>query len=106
LEIQRAAHLLDAISQAGGFTAKADVRRITLARPGEPAPRSLDLQPLLEKGDTSNPALNVTLQPGDTIFVAETERQIYVLGAVGKPGGDSTKPTDHVLPPPVMSGGP
>jgi polysaccharide export outer membrane protein len=104
-EIPRDARLLDAFSRAGGATEKADLRRVTLARQGVPGSRTLDLQPLLAKGDTSDPELNLLLQPGDTIFVPETEQQIYVLGSVAKPGLYPIRPTDRVLDVLVTAGG-
>ena len=104
-EIARAARLLDVFSQAGGATEKADLRRVTLARQGVPGSKTLDLEPLLAKGDTSNPDLNLLLQPGDTLFVPETEQQIYVLGNVGKPGLYPIRPTDRVLNLLVTAGG-
>ena len=104
-EIARDARLLDALSQAGGATEKADLRRVTLARPGIPGSKTLDLQPLLAKGDTSNPDLNLLLQPGDTIFVPETQQEIYVLGNVTKPGLYPIRPNDRVLEALVTAGG-
>jgi polysaccharide export outer membrane protein len=103
--MQRDERLLDALSAAGGATEKADLRRITLARQGVPGSRTLDLQPLLAKGDTSDPNLNVILQPGDTIFVPQTEKQIYILGNVSKPGLYPIQPNDRVLDALVTAGG-
>jgi polysaccharide biosynthesis/export protein len=104
-ELQPGARLLDAIGQAGGMSARADMRRIMLARAGTPGARTLDLTPLLERGDTSDPDLNLSLQPGDTVFIPETEQQIYVLGSVSKPGLYALKPTDRVLDALVLAGG-
>ena len=104
-EIHRDARLLDAISLAGGPTERADLRRVSLARQGVPGSKVLDLQPLLAKGDTSNPELNPLLQPGDTIFVPETAQQIYVLGSVSKPGLYPIRPNDRVLDLLVAAGG-
>jgi protein involved in polysaccharide export with SLBB domain len=103
--IQRDARLLDAIAQAGGMTAKADLRRVTLARAGVPGSRTLDLHPLLALGDTSDPPLNVRLQSGDMIFVAETAQQVYVLGDVTKPAIYLLKPNERVLDALVEAGG-
>jgi polysaccharide biosynthesis/export protein len=104
-EIHRDSRLLDVLSLAGGATEKADLRRVTLARQGVPGSRSLDLQPLLAKGDTTNPEINLLLQPGDTLFVPATEQQSYVLVNVGKPGLYPIRPNDRVLDVLVTAGG-
>ena len=100
--LPREARLLDAIGQAGGMTEKADLRRVMLARSGVPGGQTLDLQPLFGNG---HPELNVKLQPGDTIFVAETARQISVLGNVSKPDLYPLKPNERVLDALVAAGG-
>ena len=76
-----------------------------MARAGVPGTRTLDMQPLLERGDTSNPELNPVLTPGDTVFIPETEQLIYVLGSVTRPGLHGIKPTDRVLDALVAAGG-
>ncbi|HLB78309.1 MAG TPA: SLBB domain-containing protein [Candidatus Dormibacteraeota bacterium] len=132
--LPREARLLDAIGQAGGMTEKADLRRVMLARSGVPGGQTLDLQPLASgvqvfgysgvqagKGgpvvDFAGPehlntwtpehlnTLNVKLQPGDTIFVAETVRQISVVGNVSKPDLYPLKPNERVLDALVAAGG-
>ena len=45
------------------------------------------------------------LQPGDTIFVAETARQISVLGNVSKPDLYPLKPNERVLDALLAAGG-
>jgi polysaccharide biosynthesis/export protein len=104
-ELPREARLLDALSLAGGATDRADLHRVNVARAGAGSTRTLDLLPLLTKGDTSNPELNILLQPGDTLFVAETAQQVYVLGSVGKPGLYPLRPGDRVLDVLVNAGG-
>jgi polysaccharide export outer membrane protein len=104
-EIQREARLLDVMAQAGGPTTNADLRRVTLSRSGEAATRALDLQPVLAKGDAAGPELNLLVQPGDTIFIAATAEQIYVLGSVSKPGLYPIKRGDRVLDLLVTAGG-
>jgi protein involved in polysaccharide export with SLBB domain len=104
-EIRSEARLLDVISQAGGLTPRADVRRITLARAGSPETRQLDLQPLFQPGGAPPTELNLTLQPGDMLLVPESVQQIYVLGAVTKPGLYPIKPNDRVLDALVTAGG-
>lgn len=104
-ELQGEAHLLDAISLAGGPTAKADLKRVTLGRAGVAGTRTLDLQPLLARGDTADRELNLLLQPGDTIVLGETDERVYVLGRVGKPDVYPIKPNDRVLDALAKAGG-
>jgi polysaccharide biosynthesis/export protein len=103
--IPREARLMDAIAQAGGLTEKADLSRVTLTRSGAPVSQTLDLQPLLRQGNTTDSELNVKLQPGDVIFVPETTQQIYVLGNVAKPAIYPLKPNERVLDALVEAGG-
>jgi polysaccharide export outer membrane protein len=104
-ELPRGARLLDGIALAGGSSDLADLSRITLTRQKPGDTKMLDLLPLLTKGDTSNPELNVLLQPGDTLFIAHTAQQIYVLGAVTKPGLYPIKASDRVMDALVTAGG-
>jgi polysaccharide export outer membrane protein len=103
--IQHDSRLLDAIALAGGMTSKADTRRITVAHAGVSGSRALDLQPLLFHGDSSNPDINVRLQPGDTIFVPNSPEQIYVVGNVSKPDSYPLHPNERVLDAVVQAGG-
>jgi polysaccharide biosynthesis/export protein len=103
--LQGETRLLDAISQAGGPTAKGDLQRVTLTQQGMTKPKVFDLQPLILHGDATNHELNVPLQAGDTIVVAESDQRIYVLGRVGKPDTYPVKPTDRLLDALTMAGG-
>jgi len=74
--------LLDLISAAGGFTPTAG-KAITITH------RSSPLEPntvLLSKDPSQTLAGNIEIFPGDTIVVAKAG-VVYVVGAVGKPGG-------------------
>jgi polysaccharide export outer membrane protein len=74
--------LLDLISQAGGLTAAAG-RMVTITHrdhPLEPKTTALSRDP------RQNTATNIDIIPGDTIVVAKAG-VVYVVGAVGKPGG-------------------
>jgi polysaccharide biosynthesis/export protein len=103
--IPRDARLMDAIAQAGGLTEKADLSRVTLTHSGTSDTQTLDLQPLLRQGNTADSELNVKLQPGDTVFVAQTTQQVYVLGNVAKPAIYPLKPNERVLDALVEAGG-
>ncbi len=71
----------DAISQAKGLTAEADLRAVTLSRGGKTF--NLDLQALYEQGDVSQ---NWLLQDGDILNVPDRSRnKVFVLGEVRKP---------------------
>ena len=74
--------LLDLMSQAGGATPTAG-RTVTITHrdhPLEPTTVVLSRDPRL------NTASNIDIIPGDTIVVAKAG-VVYVVGAVGKPGG-------------------
>jgi len=96
-EIQGETRLLDLLALAGGPAPKADLRRISLRHAGDTETQTLDLQPLLVLGDTSQTALNVSIQPGDTVVLAETDQVVYVAGRVARPGIYALKPNQRVL---------
>lgn len=72
----------DLITSAGGLKTDADLRRVSLVRPGSAA-QTLDLYALYYEGDLSQ---NMLLRPGDVVTVPENRyNKIFVLGEVGKP---------------------
>ena len=74
--------LLDLMSQAGGVTPTAG-RTVTITHRDHP------LEPatvVLSRDPRQNTASNIDIIPGDTIVVAKAG-VVYVVGAVGKPGG-------------------
>src|SRR5207248_6448673 len=74
--------LLDLISQAGGFTPTAG-KAVTITHRGTPMePETV----VLSKDPSQTLANNIDISPGDTIVVAKAG-VVYVVGAVGKPGG-------------------
>ena len=74
--------LLDLISQAGGFTPTAG-KAVTITHRGTPMePETV----VLSKDPSQTLANNIDILPGDTIVVAKAG-VVYVVGAVGKPGG-------------------
>jgi polysaccharide biosynthesis/export protein len=71
----------DALSQARGTTAEADLRQVTLTRGGQVF--TLDIQSFYEDGDTSQ---NWLLQDGDVLHVPDRSRnKVFVLGEVKEP---------------------
>jgi polysaccharide biosynthesis/export protein len=104
-ELQGEMRLLDALSLAGGPTARADLRRVTLTRAGGGTKEIVDLQELLTKGQQKDLAANLLLQPGDTLVLPENERKFYVLGEVTKADAFPLKPADRVLDGLTTAGG-
>jgi len=73
--------LLDAINKAGGLTADADWRNVTLTRSGET--QNISLYKLMQKGDLTQ---NRLMQKGDIIHVPRNDSQkVFVLGDVKNP---------------------
>jgi len=82
LKLRSDVTLVEAISQAGGLSADADLQKSMLFRGQELLPVSFER--LFRQGDMSQ---NVTLEPNDAIFVASTRfNKIYVIGEVRNPG--------------------
>jgi len=74
--------LLHVLSMAGGATPTADKSECTVIR-GDDCLFKIDLNDLLRKGHM---ALNITLQPNDTVYVPDNvTKSIYVLGEVHQP---------------------
>ena len=71
LQPEAAVTLLEAISQAGGFTRDSEQKSILLIRGGMETPelRKLDLTKIFKEGDLSD---NVLLQSGDIVYVPNT----------------------------------
>jgi polysaccharide export outer membrane protein len=75
-------HLLAVLSLAKGVTETAG-NRVVVVRADNPAtPVDLDLKQLLESSD---PALNVVVNPGDVVKVPSAS-MIYIVGEFKKPG--------------------
>jgi protein involved in polysaccharide export with SLBB domain len=79
------------LSQGGGFTDKADRRRVQIIRDGKTV-KSIDLTEVASgKRSADDPELEVL--PGDTVFVPNDEQNRFVIvGGVKKPGSYSVKP--------------
>ncbi|MDX8394892.1 MAG: SLBB domain-containing protein, partial [Mariprofundaceae bacterium] len=76
--------LVDFLSRAGGPGKDADLTKVQVIRDGKTI--LLDLDRAIKQGDWAE---NAIIDDGDTIFIpslAQSKRQVYVLGEVGKPG--------------------
>lgn len=85
-------HLLDMLALAGGVAASAG-KIVTIAHRSDPAhPVTIRLVPNAEDlGEQQNPVI----LPGDTIMVGRAGI-VYILGAVGKPGGFLVDNNEHI----------
>lgn len=74
--------LVQGLALGNGFDASANLKGARLSRDGKIVP--VDLYDLLLKGDARQ---NVWLKAGDTIYLPDNKnRQIFIFGAVKKPG--------------------
>jgi polysaccharide export outer membrane protein len=102
-EIQANSRVVDAISQAGGPTVRADLAHVRLARAGQT--QLLDLRSLVAGSQESGPELgaaadlaaNRLLRPGDIITVPKDDNRVYLLGQVTKPDAYPLQDGDHVF---------
>ncbi len=76
--------LVDFLSRVGGPSKDADLTKVQMLRNGKTV--ILNLNKAIKQGDWNE---NAILDDGDTIFVPslkQSQRRVYVLGEVGKPG--------------------
>ncbi len=73
--------VVDMITKAGGPTVKSAPERISIMRNGDTL--KSDLEAFLRQGVLDQ---NVLMEPGDVVFVPQTDRRVLVMGAVAKPG--------------------
>ncbi len=73
--------LVNALFVSGGPTSRGTMRDIEVKRSGKLVTR-LDLYDLLLRGDKAN---DITLQPGDIIFIPQAGPRVAVSGSVGNP---------------------
>jgi len=73
---------LDALTQAGGLTPRADLELAYMTRGHTVMP--VDFVKLFREGDATQ---DVPVQDGDYIFIpSQVERRVYVVGEVNRPG--------------------
>jgi len=85
--------VLEAINRAGGVTAEADLRNITLTR--DDKTYSINLLSLYEGGDTSQ---NVLLKHGDVLNVPDnTFNKVFVLGETTLGRGFGIRPRSLIM---------
>jgi polysaccharide export outer membrane protein len=76
--------LLDLVSQSGGYTVDADLRKIKLIRQGKSY--RINLLDIVERGDQKQ---NVIIDDGDAVDIPELPplgERVYVLGEIAKQG--------------------
>ena len=74
--------LMQGLALGSGFDSSANLKGARLTRDGKIVP--VDLYDLLQHGDTRQ---NVWLKGGDTIYIPDNKnRQVFIFGAVKKPG--------------------
>lgn len=74
--------LMQGLALGNGFDSSANLKGARLTRDGKIVP--VDLYDLLQHGDTRQ---NVWLKGGDTLYIPDNkDRQVFIFGAVKKPG--------------------
>jgi len=96
------AKLTDLIAIAGGIAPTgSDQVTIVSSRGGKTTSRDIDIPTMLRTGDLSN---NVTLEPGDTVFVHRAP-MVYIYGEVQKAGAYRLEKDMTVMQALAMGGG-
>jgi len=104
VEFKEGDTIMEAIAQAGSYTADAYLEKATLTRKDSTEPIPVDLKALFYKGDMSQ---NLKLEKGDTIYIPEdTVNKYYVLGEVMRPGLFQLRENVTVLSAVMAAGGP
>jgi len=101
--LEAGAKLMDALSLAGGPTPNADLTSATISRIGGEGLIKIDLGAVMIGGDLSK---NLTLEPGDALYVPATSRKVYVVGEVGKGGAYPLRGGERLLDALLAASGP
>lgn len=93
------AKLMEIIARCGGFTENADISNITINRGG----KTINID--LTKPEMAN-SEELTLEPGDIIYVPKGNIKVVILGEVNKPGIYLVPPSNsHLLEVLALAGG-
>jgi polysaccharide biosynthesis/export protein len=115
--------LANALLAAGGITANADIRQVTLKRSGWSEPMTINLWDAIQSADAAPP--NLILQDGDTIYIptlqagetvdrrllarsqfAPATVRVRVVGEVTAPGEVQVPPNSSISSAVAIAGGP
>ncbi len=106
LQFDRPPMLLDALARAGSLPVldkQATLTRCAIFR-GREKIIWVDLKHLLNRGDL---AYNIRLKPNDLIYIPDSfDTQVYVMGAVGRPGAYRLTPDMSLMDALAQAGGP
>jgi polysaccharide biosynthesis/export protein len=100
--IQPGEGILDVLASAGGPTDRADLAKAQVLR-GNPT-QTIDLNILGAFAKGQDP--DVTLLPGDVVYVPATDRRMVILGQVNRPGAYDLLEGEHVSDLLAAAGGP
>ncbi|MCL4417367.1 MAG: SLBB domain-containing protein [Actinobacteria bacterium] len=98
--------VLDMLSNVGGVTARADLRKAQIIRLGlgnKKITIKVDLYKLTVENDKSQ---NIALMPGDIFSIPSIQDNVYLIGEVRKPGAVPYSPGRNIADYIAVAGGP
>lgn len=98
--------VLDVLSNVGGVTARADLRKAQIERVGQDNKKNIikvDLFKLMTGKDESQ---NIALLPGDTLSIPSIQDNVYIVGEVKTPGAIPYNPGRTIADYIAGAGGP